>query len=146
MKSFLFALTFLTSFSAFSECLVELDTKYNRSFIKFTCSEALRDCNRYKHLQSIEDNHCKIIDPVYAPPIRSRDNPDYRYSITIIEDFISGHSDNCRVIPFIDNKYHQVYIDGIFKGNYEYLKADDLSELQNLLNKYVFLNKCKYNL
>lgn len=146
MRLFLYIFTLFLSMTCIAECLVQLDTNYNRGFVQFTCSKALRDCNRYKKLHRLQDKECLIIDGEYQPESRRRDNNQYRYSRTIIEDFINGKSNNCEVIANVDGQYHQVFIDGNFKGNYNYSIATDLRELQNLLNKYVFLKRCHYEL
>ena len=55
--------------------------------------------------------------------------------------FLNGSGSNCSVIVESSNTYHQMYVNGQFKGNYA-LGAQDY-QLENMLSRYVSGGVCR---
>lgn len=60
----------------------------------------------------------------------------------LIEDFIRGASRNCYVLPSVSGWAHQIYINGVFSGNYHHVS--ELHRLRQDLVAYVVNGVCQY--
>jgi glutaredoxin-related protein len=151
------------SMNASADCLVELSGANVNSFIENDCREAMKECSKFKRTSNYSHLQCEIVDDNYRPhqggyngghngggynPPNNGGNGQYNppgntNSNDLIQDFISGYSDNCTVIPFVDGRYHQVYVRGQFKGNYDIRNQYELRDLRRVLSSYVARGQCR---
>ncbi len=127
---------------AMADCLVELQGSNTQPFIKAQCREAMKQCSKYRRQSNQMGSRCTIVDRNYNPyPTPNPQGP----SRTIIQDFINGHSRNCNIQPYVNGMYHQVYINGQFRGNYDVTNRHGERNLSRVLNNYVRNGSCDYN-
>lgn len=151
MKLLISAIMLSLSASSFAGCLVELSGVNTSPFSGNSCRDALRECNKFKRQNGMSHARCQIIDRNYNGGYsgggygggsgHTGGNPPSNQG-DIVRDFIDGYSRNCRVLPNIDG-YHQVYVDGTFRGNYS---PYNLSALRRVLRSYVRNGSCDYSL
>ena len=60
---------------------------------------------------------------------------------SLLAQFLYGQGSNCQVITESSNTYHQMYVNGIFKGNYQIGYQD--AQLENMLYRYVSGGVCR---
>jgi glutaredoxin-related protein len=156
MKLLLSAFLLSVSASSFASCLVELSGTSTNPFIENSCRDALRECNRYKRSSNIQYGSCSIVDRNYRGGGSygggNQGGGSYgggtNYPQTnnrIIQDFINGASRNCTVTPYVNGEFHQVYVSGQFRGNYDIRFNSQLKELKRVLNNYVRNGSCQLN-
>ncbi len=151
----------VASFNASADCLVELTGVNVNPFIERDCREAMKECSKFKRTRNYSHLQCEIVDDNYRPynnggnnngggynpPHNTGGNSGYPNDTVgdIIEHFISGFSTNCSVVPYVDGRYHQVYVNGRFKGNYEISSYGQQAELRRVLTSYVRNGQCNYS-
>lgn len=66
---------------------------------------------------------------------------DFSNQQSLLNQFLFGSGSNCSVITESSNTYHQMYVNGEFKGNYQIGNQD--GQLENMLYRYVNGGVCR---
>lgn len=59
----------------------------------------------------------------------------------LIDDFASYRYSGCNVRKYVDG-YHQIYVHGTFRGNYDYRSSVDMENLQKTLVSHIIAGNC----